>query len=223
MIKFSKTEIKKAIKTQRKNIINGKGYKTIKMVDTKGKTHKVQKKEYFGILKQWNLFAYNNGRYPNTVTFVGKSKEPIILNYQDNSHQCACASFNMCVQGFGEWINEGKIAKTFGTGSTGTAPSQIIEGAKKLGYKVKVIPRNLKAVKEAKAKGYGVIAHIDTIKAPSLGYKNNYGHYVCIARVTKAGNYRVFDPTKGVHSIKPSELDNAMLNRKINYYAVIPQ
>ena len=145
------------------------------------------------------------------------STVPIVINYQDNGYQCACASFNMCVQGFGDWIDESKIAKYFNTGRSGTSPSDMINGAKKLGYEVKRIGRNLKSVKEAKKKGYGVIAHIDTIKAPCLGYRNNYGHYICIARVTKPyGNYRVYDPTKGVMSVKPSCIDGAMLGREIN-------
>ena len=222
MIKFDKKEMKKLIKNVRNDISKGKGYNKQTIKDTNGKKHKLSKKKIFGLLQQWNLYIYNHYRQPKTVTYNGKAKEPIIINYQDNKYQCACASFNMCIQGFGDWINEGDIAKAFNTGINGTSPSDMINGARKLGYEVKVIPRNLKGVQKAKDHGYGVIAHIDTIKAPSLGYLNNYGHYVCISRITKAGNYRVFDPTKGVHSIKPVELDHAMLNREINYYSVRP-
>ena len=222
MTQFSKAELKTAWKTMRKNIKKGKGYKKLKIKDTKGKVHTLTRRQYFGLLQQYNLYRYNHGRYPYKVTYNGKAKDPIVINYQDNKFQCCCASFNMCLQGFGKWIDEGDIAKAFHTTTNGTSPDNMIAGAKKLGYEVKRIGRNRKSVEEAKKKGYGVIAHIDTIKAPSLGYLHNYGHYVCISRVTKPGNYRVYDPTKGVHSIKPSELDNAMLNRTIYYYSVKP-
>lgn len=223
MIKFSENNLVKGVKKIKQSIKDGKGYPSkLKLVDTDGKTRKLSKKQYFGVYQQRNLYMYNNGRFPKYTTYNGKAKLPIIINYQDNAYQCACASFNMCVQGFGEWIDEGKIAKTFNTGYAGTSPSDMIAGARKLGYEMKVIGRNLKSVKEAKDKGYGVIAHIDTIKTPCLGYRNNYGHYICIARVTKAGNYRVYDPTKGVMSVRPSCIDNGMLNREINYYSVKP-
>jgi len=222
MTKFLKADLKAAWKTLRNNIKNGKGYSKLKIKDSDGKIHKLTRKQYFGLLQQWNLYAYNHGRYPNYVTYVGKSKVPIIQNYQDNAYNCACASFNMCVQGFGEWINEGDIARTFNTSYDGTSPDDMIAGAKKLGYKMEVIPRNLEGVKAAKDKGYGIIAHIDTKKTPCLGYLNNYGHYICIARVTKANNYRVYDPTKGVMSVKPSCIDNGMWDRIINYYSVRP-
>ena len=223
MIKFSKKQIQTVNKKIRKSVKKGKGYpKKFKLTDTNGKTHKLTRKQYYGVLQQYNLYKYNHGKRPATVTYNGKSKEPIIINYQDNKYQCACASFNMCLQKYGIWRNEGDIARTFGTSTSGTAPSQIITGAKKYGYKVEAIARNPKSVQKALDKGYAIIAHIDTIKAPSLGYLHNYGHYIVISRITKAGNYRVFDPTKGIISIKTSELDQAMLNRQLNYYAVYP-
>lgn len=219
----SKKEMTRIAKAIRKSIKDGKGRpKSIKVVDTKGKTHKLKRKQYLGLFKQWNLFRLNHGRFPNYVTYVGKAKEPAVINYQDNGFQCGPASFNMTLQSLFDWKDESELAKLFHTGSTGTSPSDIIAGAKKIGYKVEVIPRNSKGLKKAFDKGYGVIAHIDTIKAPCLGYAKNYGHYINIQRVTKPGNYRVFDPTKGVHSCKPSCIDNAMLNRTINYYQVRP-
>ena len=215
--------MQKAAKTIRKNIKAGKGRpKSIKMVDTNGKTHKLKRKQYLGLFKQWNLFRLNKGRFPNYVTYVGKAKEAAVINYQDNGYQCCCASFNMALQSLFDWEDESKIAKVFQTGTSGTAPSNMITGAKKFGYKIEAIPRNKKALQTAFDKGYGVIAHIDTIKAPCLGYSKNYGHYINIQRITKPGNYRVFDPTKGVHSCKPSCIDGAMLDRVINYYRVIP-
>lgn len=224
MFKFNEKTIKdKIVKPIKKNVIKDKGYpKQLKAKDTNGKAHKLSKKEYFGILKQRNLFRHNKGRFPNYVTYTGKAKEPVIINYQDNSHTCACASFNMALQGFGDYIDEMKIAKAFNTGQYGTSPSDMINGAKKFGYEVKPINRSINGIRKAKDKGHGIIAHIDTIKAPCLSYRNNYGHFIYISRITKANNYRVFDPTKGVMSVKPSCIDNAMLNRKINYYSVKP-
>ena len=221
-MKYSKTEMKTAAKTIRKNIKKGNGRpEKIKMTDTNGDTHKLKLKQYLGLFKQWNIFRLKNGRYPNYVTYVGKSKEPTVINYQDNGYQCACASFNMALQSLFDWEDETTIAQAFNTGKYGTSPSDMINGAKKFGYKIQPINRNQKALQKAFTKGYGVIAHIDTIKAPCLGYKNNYGHYINIQRITKAGNYRVFDPTKGVLSVKPSCIDNAMLNRTLNYYQVV--
>lgn len=223
MVRFYEKDLVKGAKTIKKSIKENKGYpSTLSLTDTDGKVRKLSKKQYFGVYQARNLFRLNHGRFPNYTTLNATSTVPIVINYQDNGYQCACASFNMCVQGFGDWIDESKIAKYFNTGRSGTSPSDMINGAKKLGYEVKRIGRNLKSVKEAKKKGYGVIAHIDTIKAPCLGYRNNYGHYICIARVTKANNYRVYDPTKGVLSVKPSCIDGAMLDREINYYSVKP-
>lgn len=224
MVKFIKKDLESAIKTIRKNIKKGNGYpKKIKIKDSNGKSHKLTRKQYFGIFKQWNLFRLNHGRFPNYVTYIGKSKELAVINYQDNGYQCACASFNMAIQSLLDWEDESTIAKYFNTGKYGTSPSDMISGAKKLGYVIEPIGRNKKSVQKAFDKGFGVIAHIDTIKAPCLGYKNNYGHYINIQRITKAGNYRVFDPTKGVMSVKPSCIDNAMLGRTINYYSVRPK
>ena len=128
----------------------------------------------------------------------------------------------MCVQGEYDWIDESTIKKAFNTGIYGTSPSDLIAGAKKLGYEVKRIPRNKKAVEEAHKKGEMVIGHIQTEDAKCLKYLYDYGHFVSIIRITKPGNYRVFDPTKGVHSCRPSVIDNATNGRDIGYYSVKP-
>lgn len=220
-MKFNEKDIFKGIQKIKKSIKEGKGYPSnIKIKDSNEEQRKLKTKHYFDLLQSRNLFRLNRGRFPKYVTLNGKSKTPIVINYQDNKYQCACASFNMCVQGFGDWIDEKTIAEYFQTDTTGTSPENMVNGAKKLGYEVSPISRNVNAVKKAKEKGYGVIAHIDTSKAPCLGYEGQYGHYICIARVTKAGNYRVYDPTKGIHSCRPDCIDNAMLNRRISYYQV---
>lgn len=222
-MKFNEKDILKAIQVIKNSIKDGKGYPSkIKIKDTDGKQRTLKKTQYFEVLQKRNLFRLNNDRFPKYTSWNGKAKAPIVVNYQDNKYQCACASFNMAIQGFGDWIDENTIAEFFKTNINGTSPENMINGAKKLGYEVSPISRNVTAVKKAKEKGYGVIAHIDTSKAQCLGYTGQYGHYICIARVTKPGNYRVYDPTKGIHSCKPSCIDNAMLNRKINYYQVRP-
>jgi len=223
MIQFKQSEVEKLISTMNKSVIQGNGLpKRIKIKATNGKTYKPTKKKYFGILNQNNLYQFNWGSKPAKVTYIGKNRTPVVMNYQDNKYQCACASFNMAIQNFGHFINENTIAKYFNTGQYGTSPSDMIAGAKKLGYDVFAIPRNPKGVQEAKNKGYGVISHFDTIKAPTLKYLDNYGHYGYIDRITRTGKYRLYDPTKGIFSIPTDELDHAMLNRKINYYAVRP-
>ena len=79
-MKFSKTEMKKAAKTLRKSI-GKKIPKSIKMKDTDGKTHKLTRKQYYGLFKQYNLFRLKHGRFPNYVTYNGKSKEKAVINY----------------------------------------------------------------------------------------------------------------------------------------------
>ena len=225
-MKFSDAEMKKAAKNIRKNIKKGNGRpKKIKMTDVNGKTHKLSKKEYYGLFRQKNIFLLHNGRTPNTTSYVGKAKEPVIINYQDKSTTCGPASMNMCLQGLFDWKSESKLAKLFHTSPvSGTDPSEMIQAMKKLDYEVKVIHRNKKAVQKAFDKGYMVLMHIDTIRADCLDYRKdrNFGHFIACTRITKAGNYRIFDPTKGIISCKPSVIDNAMYGREINYYSVKP-
>lgn len=222
-MRFKENQILKILETIRQSIKNGNGYPSkVKIKNMDGETVKLKRKQYFEVLRARNQFYLNNGRAPKYTTLNGKNKLPIVLKYQETAYTCCCASLNMCMQGFGDYIDEQTISKYLNTTKTGTAPTDLINGAKKLGYEVTSISRNFNAVKKAKDKGYGVIAHIDTSKAPCLGYTGQYGHYICIARVTKAGNYRVYDSTKGIKSVKPACIDNAMLNRKINYYQVRP-
>ncbi|MBP5421670.1 MAG: C39 family peptidase [Paludibacteraceae bacterium] len=220
MVRFNESEIKKAIKTIRASLKANKGLpSTVTMKDTDGKSRKLSKAQYNGLLEARNVFRLKNGRMPNYTTLNSTANNPIVLNYQDDSVSCACASFNMCVQMLYEWIDEKKIKQVFQTGSSGTAPSQVISGAKKLGYNVTKIDRNSKAVKKALDKGYPIMAHIDTIKAPCLGYAKNYGHWIMIHRINDT-SYYVLDPTKGSKVCKFANIDKAMLDRTIYYYKV---
>ena len=224
MTKFLKKEVLKGMATVKNSIKKGSGIpKEIVMKDDKGKSYKLDKKHYMGIFEATNVFRLKQGRYPNYTTLNSTANNPLVMNYQDDSVSCGCASMNMCIQLLcGEWVDEKKIKKVFGTGSTGTAPDQIINGAKKLGYKVEKISRNLAGVKKAINKGYPVLAHIDTKPATCLGYKNNYGHWTVIYGVNKEGYYKIADPTKGIKTCSPRIYDKAMLGRTIYYYQVRP-
>lgn len=227
MVSFNKSEVLKASKIVKNNIAKGKGVPkevTLKVRET-GKHKTLSKKEFAGVMEATNVFRLKQGRYPNYTTLNSTANNPLVMNYQDDSVSCACASFNMCVQlTYGEWIDEKAIKKTFGTGSSGTAPSQVIAGARKYGYSVEKIARNSSAVKKAISKGYAVLMHIDTSKAPSLGYRKdrNYGHWITCYGVTDNGKYKIADPTKGIKVAPISEINKAMLNRTIYYYQVRP-
>lgn len=224
MTSFNKTEVLKGAKLQKNNIKNSKGLLktiTLKTRET-GKNKTLTKKEFAGIMEATNVFRLKRGRYPNYTTLNSTANNPLVMNYQDDSVSCACASFNMCIQLlYGEWVDEKKIKQVFGTGSSGTSPDQVITGAKKLGYKVEKIARNSAGVKKALDKGYVVLAHIDTKPATCLGYKNNYGHWTVIYGLTD-GKYKIADPTKGIKTCSTKIYDNAMLNRVIGYYQVKP-
>ena len=71
MVKFSKKEMSATAKTLRKNIKNGKGYKSyVNMVDMNKKTHKLSKAQYMGLYEAQNVFIMKNGRYPNYVNLM---------------------------------------------------------------------------------------------------------------------------------------------------------
>jgi hypothetical protein len=226
MTSFSKSEVLKGAKTVKNSIKNGKGIPSSITLKTRenGKEKKLTKAQFAGIMESTNVFILKNGRYPKYTTLNSTANNPLVMNYQNDSVSCGPASFNMCVQLlYGEWIGEKAIKKTFGTGSSGTDPSQIIAGAKKYGYTVEKIGRNYASVKKALDKGYPILAHIDTKPATCLGYKNNYGHWTVIYGYTKDGYYKIADPTKGIKICAPRIYDKAMLNRTIYYYQVKPR
>ncbi|MBQ9026945.1 MAG: C39 family peptidase [Methanobrevibacter sp.] len=224
MSSFSKSEVLRGAKIFRNSIVKGKGVPkevTLKVRET-GKNKTLTRKQFAGIMEATNVFRLKQGRYPNYTTLNSTANNPLVMNYQDDSVSCGCASFNMCVQlTYGEWIDEKAIKKTFGTGSSGTAPSQIIAGAKKYGYAVEKIARNSSAVKKALEKGYAILAHIDTKPATCLGYQNNYGHWTVIYGLDD-GKYKIADPTKGIKTCSTKIYDKAMLGRTIYYYQVRP-
>lgn len=86
MTKFLKSEMSKASKTLRKSIKDGKGLpKSIKMTDSNGKTHTVEKKYYNGLFEAQNVFIMKNGRYPNYVTLNSTANNPLVMDYQNKN------------------------------------------------------------------------------------------------------------------------------------------
>lgn len=221
-MKFSKTEMAKAAKTLRKNIKDGKGYLSyLTMTDMNGKKHKLTKAEYMGLFEAQNVFIMKNGRYPNYVTLNSTANNPLVMDYQDNGYTCGPTSLSMAIQMLFSYKSEKTCAKECGTViGSGTAPDQLINGAKKLGYKLTKISRNKTAVKSALSKGEPVIAHIQTKPATCLGYVGDYGHYILLYGLTNDGYYKIADPTKGIKKCKASVLDHATNGRAIYYYRV---
>ena len=220
-MKFSKTEMSNASKTLRKNIKAGKGYLSyLTMKDMTGKTHKLTKAEYMGLFESQNVFIMKNGRYPNYVTLNSTANNPLVMDYQDKNTTCGPTSLSMAIQLLFGYVSEKKCATACHTGSSGTDPSNLIAGAKSLGYKVTKISRNKTAVKNALSKAEPVIAHIQTRPASCLGYTGDYGHYILIYGVTNDAQYRIADPTKGIKKCKASIIDHATNGRAIHYYKV---
>ena len=222
MVKFSKKEMSTTAKTLRKNIKNGKGYKSyVNMVDMNKKAHKLSKAQYMGLFEAQNVFIMKNGRYPNYVTLNSTANNPLVMNYQDNGYTCGPTSLSMAIQMLFGYVSEKKCATACGTViGSGTSPDKLIAGAKSLGYKLTKISRNKTAVKSALSKAEPVIAHIQTKPATCLGYTGDYGHYILIYGMTNDGLYKIADPTKGIKKCKPTILDHATNGRAIYYYRV---
>ena len=225
MTTFSKDEMAKATKTIQKSLKQGKGVPSSILMKARetGKQVKVDKKHLAGLFEGRNVFIMKNGRYPNYSTLNSVANNPLVMNYQNNSHNCCPASLNMAIQMLYGWKSEKKCAEVLGTNSSGTAPDQLINNAPKLGYTVKRIGRNYSAVKASLQKGLPVIAHIQTKPASCLGYIGDYGHYILIYGYTSDGYYKIADPTKGLKTCKPSILDRATNGRDIGYYQVKPK
>ena len=221
-MRFSKAEMSKASKTLRAQIKNGKGYLSyLTMTDMNGKKHKLTKAEYMGLFEAQNVFILKNGRYPNYVTLNSTASNPLVMDYQDNGYTCGPTSLSMAIQMLFSYKSEKTCAKECGTViGSGTSPDKLINGAKKLGYKLTKISRNKTAVKSALTRGEPVIAHIQTKPATCLGYTGDYGHYILVYGLTSDGYYKIADPTKGIKKCKANILDAATNGRAIYYYRV---
>lgn len=210
MKRFNKTEYtdaRKRIRTFIKANHRLPNYANIKAQD--GKVHRLDKKEYVGLFRDYMQFCLKHNREPNYLTFNSTASYPLVVNYQDDKYSCCPTSLQMCMQMLFEYKSEAYVKKALGTNKNGTTPTQLMTNAKKIGYKVTPIGRNFKSVKEALDKYSPVIMHIETIGAKScLGYKNSYGHYIMCYKADN-GKYFVIDPTKGKHTCNTRTLEQA--------------
>ena len=162
----------------------------------------------------------------NTIHIVEDPKEPervynpIHIKYQPNSYTCGPTSLSMCSQILGDETSINAFSNACYTDGNGTSPSNLIAGARKLGFKLTQIPRNVNGVSEAIEGGKPVIAHIMTGGVYCLGWEGNYGHYIVIYEWND-DYYYIADPTKGLGKCSHSMIDNAMRGYEgIKYYSV---
>lgn len=221
MIRINKkeyTDARKRIRAFIKKEHRLPNYVTFKTND--GKEVNLKRKEYCGLFQGYAVFCLKHNREPNYLTYTSDSAYPIAVNYQDDSVSCCPASFVMASLFLFEWIPEAKVKKTFGTNKNGTTPTQLINGAKKLGYKVTPIPRTFRAVKDALDDYCPVIMQIETKSAgPCLGFQRSYGHYIfCFNADTN--KYWLIDPTKGKHTCNSTTINKATGGANRKFYKV---
>ena len=184
-----------------------------------GKYDRLDKAEYCGLFQGYNQFYQKHGREPNYLTLNSKASLPLILNYQDDKYSCCPASLQMALMFLFDYQYESKIKKTLGTTTNGTSPEKLINGAKKLGYKITRIDREFRLVKKALDQYKPVMMHIQTRPAKCLGYVNDYGHWVLCYK-TGDNKYYIADPTKGFKVCNFQTINRATNGRKIYYYTV---
>ena len=160
----------------------------------------------------------------NTIEIVEDPKKtvynPVVWQRQPNSYTCGPTSLSMCSQILGDPTSISAFSNACYTTSNGTSPSNLIAGARKLGFKVTAIGRSYSVVKQAIDAGKPVIAHVMTRTMSCLGWQGNYGHYVVIYDYGD-GYYHVADPTKGIAWCWKSQVDGATIGYEgIQYYSV---
>lgn len=221
--KFLKDEILKAGKVFRQHIKNNNNYPNyIEMKNSNGKTYQVSRALYMGLFEGMNMFAIKKGRLPNYVVANSTANNPLCIDYQNNGYNCGPTSLSMCIQMYGEYISESTLANVCGTTRNGTSPASLNSGAKKYGYKLSEIPRNMNSVRNSLAKCRPVLMHIHTSYSGGrscLGYRGAYGHYI-MCYGTKGNNYLLADPTKGFKTCRSSSIDNARSSDFMKYYSV---
>ena len=192
------------------------------MKNSNGKTYQVSRALYMGLFEGMNMFAIKKGRLPNYVVANSTANNPLCIDYQNNGYNCGPTSLSMCIQMYGEYISESTLANVCGTTRNGTSPASLNSGAKKYGYKLSEIPRNMNSVRNSLAKCRPVLMHIHTSYSGGrscLGYRGAYGHYI-MCYGTKGNNYLLADPTKGFKTCRSSSIDNARSSDFMKYYSV---
>ena len=184
-----------------------------------GKETKLTTTEYCGLFQGYMQFYQKHGREPNYLTLNSKASIPMILNYQDDKYSCCPASLQMALMFLFDYKYESYLKKTLGTTTSGTSPEKLINGAKKLGYKVTSIDREFRLVKKALNEYKPVLMHIQTKPAKCLGYLNDYGHWIVCYRAGD-NTYYIADPTKGYKKCNMNTINKATNGRNIKYYTV---
>lgn len=223
--KFYKETILEAAKVYKTHIKNNKNYPNyLTMKDAAGKIYNVGRSAYMGIFEDVSRFFVKNGRVPNYVYADGTANNPLAIDYQNNGWNCGPTSLSMCFQMLGTWITEPTLASACGTTRAGTGPSQLISCAKKYGFKMEEIPRNINGVRKVINEGSPVLMHIHTSYGSGkscLGYSGAYGHYIMCYGVT--GNYYLIaDPTKGFKKCISTGIDNAKSSSNMKFYSISP-
>ena len=198
------------------------GYLTL--TDMEGKKQRLYQPQYAGLYESMNMFRLNNCRDPNYVTLVSKANNSLVFDRQNNAYNCCPTSLSMASQMLYHYKSEQECAKALGTSTSGTAPDQLINGAKKLGFNVVPIKRNKDEVKKSLDKGYPVIAHFQTNQTKQCkgDYIGSFGHYALIWSMTST-EYVIADPSKSVNrKYRFSCLDNANKGYRENYYSIRP-
>lgn len=160
----------------------------------------------------------------NTIVVVADPVKtvynPISWLRQPNSYTCGPTSLAMCSQILGKTTSISSFSNACYTTGKGTSPANLIAGAKKLGFKLTQIPRNINGVKAAIDAGKPIVAHVMTGTMSCLGWQGSYGHYIVIYDYGTV-YYYVADPTKGLGRCTHSMIDNATVGYEgIKYYSV---
>ena len=194
--------------------------KYCKIKNQQGKIDRLTRREYCGLFQGYMQFYQKHGREPNYLTLNTEANYPLVINYQDDPYSCGVASLQMCLQFLFDYKYESYIKKTLGTNKNGTTPAQLINGAKKLGYKVTPIPRTFKEVKKALDSYSPVFLQIETKSAGKcLSYRNSYGHYVMCYKAD-TNKYYIMDPTKGPKVCNSTTLNKATGGGNRKFYKV---
>lgn len=225
-MRFSKKELLSGEKRINEWIKKGTGlpgYVTLVEMDSKKKV-RLYPKQYAGLFESMNMFRLNKGRDPNYVTLVSNANNPLVFDRQNNAYNCCPTSLSMASQLLYHYKSEPECAKALGTSRSGTSPTQLIEGAKKLGFKIVPIERKAKAVRDSLKLGFPVIVHFQTGQTKSCkgAYIGNFGHYACCWAITDT-EYVIADPSKGVYEkYKFLCMDRANKGYPEYYYVVKP-
>lgn len=160
----------------------------------------------------------------NTIEVVEDPKKtvynPIVWKRQPNNYTCGPTSLSMCSQILGKETSISAFSNSCYTTGNGTSPSNLMSGARKLGFKVTPIGRSYAAVKKAIDEGKPVVAHVMTKTMRCLGWQGNYGHYVTIYDYDN-GYYHVADPMKGIAWCYKDQIDGATIGYEgIQYYSI---